>query len=347
MHREYKWSLPQDALKALNEAEGVIPTDFDWNIAKVSPDRTSVTFSRYPDFDSNPHPELEESIKVDLNTKSSVRRRESKDNPSILHRKETFVDPSHPLYSKFSNLSHQEEEAGLLPPIMCLFIGRKRQWEQILNDRHLRIIDHNLTSINHSEITMSQLELFPLDRPRLSIGKSQEMSGKTAMSRIRPSLVARILVEKNLLNGRVFDWGCGRGADLRYFRECGFQVEGWDPVHMADRPPSSYPADSFDWVHCAYVLNTLPTQEERLSVLWSINEFLPPKGIVSVAVRSRSEIERLRKGTWKRFSDGWLTSRGTFQKGFEPEQLMKMVEYCQFEPTLLLSDPVFVIGRKL
>ena len=35
-------------------------------------------------------------------------------NPPILHRKETFLHPTHPLHAKFARLTQQEEKAGLL-----------------------------------------------------------------------------------------------------------------------------------------------------------------------------------------------------------------------------------------
>ena len=35
-------------------------------------------------------------------------------NPPILHRKETFLHPAHPLHAKFARLMQQQEKAGLL-----------------------------------------------------------------------------------------------------------------------------------------------------------------------------------------------------------------------------------------
>jgi hypothetical protein len=35
-------------------------------------------------------------------------------NPPILHRKETFLHPAHPLHASFARLTRQEEKAGLL-----------------------------------------------------------------------------------------------------------------------------------------------------------------------------------------------------------------------------------------
>jgi hypothetical protein len=35
-------------------------------------------------------------------------------NPPVLHRKETFLSPAHPLFETFARLTRQEEQKGLL-----------------------------------------------------------------------------------------------------------------------------------------------------------------------------------------------------------------------------------------
>ena len=58
---------------------------------------------------------MAESVIVDLVT-GKIRRDDyrTRANPPILHRKETFLPPDHPLHEKFANLTRQEEAAGLL-----------------------------------------------------------------------------------------------------------------------------------------------------------------------------------------------------------------------------------------
>ncbi|MCB1156492.1 MAG: hypothetical protein H7A25_02255 [Leptospiraceae bacterium] len=58
----------------------------------------------------------------------------------ILHRKETFLHSSHPRYEEFSALS-SAEEAGLLSR---RDIGSKNRWEEVLQEKGLRIEGHVL-----------------------------------------------------------------------------------------------------------------------------------------------------------------------------------------------------------
>jgi len=53
-------------------------------------------------------------------------------NLPILHRKETFLPPEHPLHDKFAKLTRQEEAAGLLDDTAR--IGFRLNWE--LNRYH-------------------------------------------------------------------------------------------------------------------------------------------------------------------------------------------------------------------
>ncbi len=174
-----------------------------------------------------------------------------------------------------------------------------------------------------------------------------EMSGRTAIHRYGPSFPARILVEKRLLRGRIFDWGCGRGpTDVNFFVENGFEANGWDPIHVPDFPPESFPPYRFDWVHCAYVINTIPDIDQRRDILKAIAEFLPLGGNLSLAVRSESEIRRKCRPGWEQKGDGWVTCQGTFQKGFAVEELIRLVNLFFDNVVVISREPVLVVANK-
>ncbi len=84
------------------------------NLVKLRFDSPLVSYLSYPDFDKDPHPRLARSLRVDLRTfKVAVHDYERRDNPPILHRKEEFVEPDHPLRAKFGRLTEQEERWDL------------------------------------------------------------------------------------------------------------------------------------------------------------------------------------------------------------------------------------------
>ena len=68
----------------------------------------------------------------------------------------------------------------------------------------------------------------------------------------------------------VFDYGCGRGDDLRYLKLRGILSKGWDPVHQREEEIASAQV-----VNLGYVVNVIEDPDERSHCLeraWSLAE---------------------------------------------------------------------------
>lgn len=354
VHRKYCHTLPPNARNFVEKALSSLSKEFKWNIVKVTSRSNTVTFSFYPDFDTDPHPSLKQSAKVDLrNGKVSIRTYSSH-NPFILHRKETFVESDYPNYELFRGLTKEEEKAGLYDKRHLNRIGRRDFWNRLLRKKGLKTLGHRLIECTDSDVKLRkdvrpgsgrQLQLFHSITPK---GGELKKSALTAISRAYPSLPARLAVEKGLIHGPIFDWGCGRSRDTEFFREKGYEAEGWDPYYKKDRPPESFPKGYFHWVQCLYVLNTIVESEIREKVLHDIFYFLPSGGHLFIAVRSFSEVDRLAQvKQWRKYNDGWLTSRGTFQKGFTSTELFSLLKQSGFvRLKIIKSKPLIVMGTK-
>jgi DNA phosphorothioation-associated putative methyltransferase len=109
----------------------------DTTLIKINRNKRKISFLYYNNFDRDPHPELQHSIVVDLRYLTVKDWIQSKDNPPILHRKETFVGNNYPGFAKFAKLTRQEEKAGLFDT--GEFIGRKQNWEEIVRGKGLKI----------------------------------------------------------------------------------------------------------------------------------------------------------------------------------------------------------------
>lgn len=101
----------------------------------------------------------------------------------------------------------------------------------------------------------------------------------TAKERSVPSLPVRMLYERNLIKGKVLDFGCGFGKDVEFLRKKGFDIQGFDPYYLPN-----YPSDKFDTILCFYVLNVL-FPEEQHCVLMQVSSLLRPNGKAYFAVR--------------------------------------------------------------
>ena len=80
------------------------------NLIKLHRQSGKVSYLTYPEFETHPHPALLRSIKLSLRTREiDCLEYRASTNPPILHRKETFLAPDHPLHAKFARLTQQEK----------------------------------------------------------------------------------------------------------------------------------------------------------------------------------------------------------------------------------------------
>lgn len=155
---------------------------------------------------------------------------------------------------------------------------------------------------------------------------------RTAMSRPVTTALRDGVVD---LTTTVLDYGCGRGTDVRSLRTVGVTSTGWDPIHQPDA--DVFPADV---VNLGFVVNVIEDPQERVEVLrraWS----LATKALV-VAARLKHEQNN---PSLVPLADGWLTSRNTFQKFYDQEELREWVQASLGEAPCAAAPGVFYVFR--
>src|SRR4051794_10996795 len=87
---------------------------------------------------------------------------------------------------------------------------------------------------------------------------------RTAMSRRMLSRPLQLAFNDGLLDGqvRLFDFGCGRGDDVRALVRLGLEASGWDPAHHPYSPRTQAQV-----VNLGYVVNVIEDPSERAAVL--------------------------------------------------------------------------------
>lgn len=113
------------------------------NVIKLHRYSGEVSYLSYPDFDSDPHPALNRTVKVQLRTLSlSCYDYSKSSNPPVLHRKETIVSDDYDGRPKFARLTAQEERHGLLEDSAT--IGTRNGWEKRLKETGFALRGHRL-----------------------------------------------------------------------------------------------------------------------------------------------------------------------------------------------------------
>lgn len=168
----------------------------------------------------------------------------------------------------------------------------------------------------------------------------------TAINRTKESRIIRLLVEKeNLFNRNpqyILDSGCGYGKDVEYLVQNGYVACGHDHPYNKFKSPTFHLIHNlpdfpeFDMIISTYVLNTIPTKEQKILYLQNLAANITDNGLLILSVRTKKEIEKLANiKKWKKFKDGYISSqtRKTFQMGFNLYELKYYLVDGGFIPT--------------
>ena len=267
-------------------------------LVKFSTTKPKISYLFYPDFDTDPHPALQASIQVDVETlEVSYRDYSDSENPPILHRKETFVTPDYPFYEEFASLTRAQVALGLLNHPQG--IGTKLGWEQRLQVYGVQVQGHRLIKRESSSIATNIVP--KIDRHKAAI--------------IRPDLSrpVRLALECGLFSPETtfFDYGCGHGGDITRIAAQGYKSSGWDPYYSPDTPKITA-----DVVNIGFVINVIENQSERREALIQAWELTQKVLLVAAQVL----ISDMKRGVIA-YGDGIITNRNTFQKYYEQEEL--------------------------
>jgi len=287
-------------------------------IVKFNTDKPKISYLCYPDFDTNPHPALKYSIVVDMtNLKVSCWDYSNSENPPILHRKETFVTPEYPGYEMFAQLTRWEQVLGLLGN--ARFIGTKKEWEAFLKEKGIAFVGHNLVCpINNN------------NKPKIERHKAARFR-KVISRPVRLALQADLFTPETTF----FDYGCGHGADVELISQQGYESSGWDPYYQPNAP-----LKKADIVNLGYIINVIEDLNERRQALVKAWELTGVVLIVSAQVL----IDESSKG-WLAYGDGVITTRNTFQKYYEQEELKSYIDQVLNVDSVPVALGVFFVFK--
>ena len=293
----------------------------DWNLVKLSRKQFSMSLLNYPTFVDESYPALQQSVTVDLQKLShKITDYSNYDNPPILHRKETMVTDDHPQYEQFKQITEEGEQAGLYEN--CRHIGFKASWEALINSHGYELVDGRLFR-NSALLETKQDKKIARD--------------KTAIVRYELSAPMKVLAKHGFLEGQysIFDYGCGRGGDMRELEAHGLDVLGWDPNFLPDADKVNA-----DLVNIGFVINVIEDRNERMEALQGAWELTDKLLVVSAMLANESYLAKFTP-----YKDGIITSRNTFQKYYTQSELKLFIELSIEQSAVAVGPGIYFIFK--
>ena len=293
------------------------------NVVKINITRNRISFLQYLNFEEDPFPTLNGSWVFDsLKQTFTLRSYATSLNPPILHRKELLVGEDHPNRSSWIEVTKTAEQIGLFSTGNP--IGFKLNWLKLITEKGFRLEGNQFLPLGNFNDSTE----FEDSDPSTAIQRHL-----TALSRSSLSAPIQLMISHGLISQSVdiFDYGCGRGDDLKGLKEFGFNCQGWDP-HYANNNPLT-PADI---VNLGFVVNVIEDPAERVEAIKNAFKLARVALVVSVMLHSKD-----RPG--KPYLDGFLTSRNTFQKYFSQDELKDYLENILGNDPIMLGPGIAVI----
>jgi DNA phosphorothioation-associated putative methyltransferase len=298
-----------------------------YNVARFDNLHNRVALLNYPSFFEDAFPALQESWHVDL-AAGRVRYRGYRDslNQPILHRKELMLPEDHPRRAEFQALTEAAEAIGLFEDTTR--IGFREQWLRLVREKGYQIVGHELIPIANDELTD-----VTIDAPANGGAVARHL---TALVRYGFSAPVQALARYGLITPsvEVFDYGCGRGDDVRGLAVNGIAAYGWDPHYAPDAPKREA-----DVVNLGFVINVIEDLEERIEALHGAYSL--SKRVLAVAAMLASQA--MQPG--RPYRDGFVTSRNTFQKYYTQAELAGFISEVLNEEPIPVSPGVFFVFR--
>jgi DNA phosphorothioation-associated putative methyltransferase len=297
------------------------------NVVKMHALGEQLSLLAYEDFDAAPFPTLNKSWRINLETGTVVFRDYADSrNPPILHRKELLLPPDDPRIPEYAALTQTAEALGLFDDPSR--IGFREHWLAYIAMQGYTLQGAEFIPIANVEADSDVLPAAVLGGPI--------QRHLTALSRSNLSAPVQALWRHGLLSPErtFFDYGCGKGDDVRTLSANGIDASGWDP-HF--RPEAAL--CSADTVNLGFVINVIEDLDERVDALR--RAYSCANDVLAIAAMLASQ----QPPDGRMHGDGYLTSRNTFQKYFTQVQLRDFIEHVLDESAIAVGPGVFFVFK--
>ncbi|MDD5274091.1 MAG: DNA phosphorothioation-associated putative methyltransferase, partial [Methylovulum sp.] len=238
-----------------------------------------------------------------------------------------MLSADHPRQAEYRALTQAAEQIGLFDNPVT--IGFQKNWERLIAASGFQLLNGQFVPIGNQDDDSAAACVTQPD----TVAVARHL---TALSRNNLSAPMQCLARHGYLDGSlsVFDYGCGRGDDLRNLSTNNINVSGCDP-HYAPANPK-HPADI---VNLGFVINVIEDYQERIEALAGAYQLSQRLLVVAAMLFNQNAF----KG--QAFNDGVLTQRGTFQKYFSQAELKGFLEDVLDREAIPVAPGIFYVFK--
>tara|TARA_R100001132_G_C3237416_1_gene69544 strand:+ start:94 stop:765 length:672 start_codon:yes stop_codon:yes gene_type:complete len=152
-----------------------------------------------------------------------------------------------------------------------------------------------------------------------------EVSQKTQLGKSTIPTYKKVekVLNKEKPKGKILDFGAGKGIGAKEIKADTFEPYPIDEFKPNYRSSTDIPTESYEKVSSLNVLNVLERADRDKAVL-EIARILKPNGVAIITTRGSDVLAA--KGTRGTEPMSIITSRGTYQKGFVPDELIDYIQ---------------------
>lgn len=143
---------------------------------------------------------------------------------------------------------------------------------------------------------------------------------RTAIKRRELSKPMTILLTKELLHGKILDFGCGHGIDVKLLSSppLNYNIRGYDAYSPEYKNNIHLLEERYDIITCHYMFNVIPDLETHRKVLDTLRSMCK---VAYIAVRTDTKAIK-ENWKWDSKAQGYWNTTGTFQRFYDDYGLM-------------------------
>ena len=321
----------EKAVEKIKLEKNEIPDLKKYDIIKYNNKTKSISFIYSPNWNTAPEPSL--SLSFNPNALTKIRNFVDPEKRFVYHHKWMFVKPSYQGFNYTDSVQRSVDWRNKFPDIKSDAIGTQSKWnvfsKQLVDKPYVR---KTYTKDDIKNVVPNWFKEDPTVDVNIKVEDASKTAktSKTGQGAITDSTYVSAETKFTTVNKKTLDYGAGGASGAKKIGADVYEPFV-SPDKMAKKPDyvqtKDIASESYDRITNLNVLNVVKP-EARDEIVKEIGRILKPKGEAIISTRGADVFGDTKNPTKAVLGDepmSVITSMGTYQKGFKPDELLEYV----------------------